>query len=79
MGQTLKEKLKNIARVGWMDSISYQHELGEASKGNKIYPTKKDCHSAHPCIETGRLDDPYTCQAIKVYVISEDAIERIKE
>ncbi len=51
-----------------MDLTDFDHELGEALGGNKIYPNIKDCIKNNRCIDE--------CGIIKVEV---RAVEVIKE
>ena len=36
-------------RHGFMDMVDFQHELGEALGGNKIYPNVEDFKQHNPC------------------------------
>ena len=68
----MKELLKSLRwESGWMDSISYDHELGNASGGTKIYASEEDLRENERCIGT----DGH-CWPIRVFVISEDELKR---
>ena len=36
---------------GWMCAIDFAYELGEASGGNKIYPSLEDLRKHHDCLD----------------------------
>ena len=37
----------------FMDGIDWQHELGEAGSGTRLYPTAEDARAGEKCIDTG--------------------------
>jgi hypothetical protein len=36
--------------VGYMDMVDWEHELGEAKGGNRVYPSVKDLKECRPCV-----------------------------
>ena len=72
IGADLHEAL-SAGRIGWMDSISFQHELGSASGGNTVFPSKKQCLKHHTCI-SGEAQEGMECTAIQVRVLDEEAL-----
>jgi len=38
-------------RVGYMDKVDFDYELGNAKGGNKVFPSIKDLKENKPCIE----------------------------
>lgn len=66
--------------VGWMDSIGFDHELGNRPAGSAVFPSKEDCEKNHPCIkESQELDDDIKCYAKRVYVVDADAFDLFLE
>ena len=59
---------KNKPIEGFMCGIDFQHELGEASGGNVVYPSLKDAETNLPCHKS--------CGVVKVKV---ELVEWVKE
>lgn len=63
------ERLRASRREGWMDSIDFDHELGHAIGGNKIYPDKQEVEALE-CIKAGDY-----CYPKRVYVFDADEFD----
>jgi hypothetical protein len=61
-------------RKGWMDSIDFDHEVGRALGGNKIYPNEQDLRAHNPCIGDPALGND--CTAKRVYVVDADEFDK---
>lgn len=69
------ESLKALeGRIGWMDSIDFDHELGNAIGGNKIYPDREDCEQNNSCIGL-ETQNGVSCYAKRVIVFDADKYE----
>lgn len=42
---------KSEKRIGYMDSVEFDHELSHASKGNRIFPRLADVEREKPCTQ----------------------------
>lgn len=58
-------------KKGWMDSTDFQHELGYAMGGSKIFPSAEDVRTAYPCVAHPDMEHP--CEAQRVVVLDADA------
>lgn len=73
-------KLENIRRIGYMDSTAFQHELGLAPKGNRVFPSVETCKAAHPCIGKEEFCGDHIdcgCEATRVYVFDADEFDKL--
>ena len=52
---------------GWMDNTDFQHELGHALCGVRIFPDADELRKAYPCIENKDMEHP--CEAQRVVVL----------
>jgi hypothetical protein len=81
--QTAETELSRVrgllqrAKEGWMDSIDYHHELGEAWGGNSVYPDKENCEENHACIGKADQDGIVDCVAMRVKVIDADELDKL--
>ncbi len=55
-------------KVGYMDTIDFEHEIGEAKGGSRIYPSPEDLRANESCVETG-------CGIVKVRIEVVEVIE----
>jgi hypothetical protein len=60
-------------REGWMDSTTFENELGVAIGGEKVYADQEDLLASKPC-----LTDPedHYCQPMRVYVFDADEFDK---
>lgn len=56
--------MKNKEVTVYLDGVDFQHEIGEASDGNKVYPSIKDLQSHNSCWES--------CGIVKVKLVFEE-------
>lgn len=70
---TLKELLAT-GKQGWMDATDFDHELGRALGGNRVYPDREDLIKHHPCLRPG---DGCICEAKRVLVFDAETVERL--
>lgn len=73
-------KLRDLlaaGKVGWMDSIGFQHELGCAMGGNTIFPDKDECMEHHKCIIDSAPIEIGECTAMQVRVLDESALAEV--
>ena len=57
-------------KVGWMDSVSFDYELGHALNGEKIYASEEDLRKHSTCIDT----DGYSTVK-RVYIFDADKFD----
>ena len=62
-----------LARVGWMCSIDFQYELGEALGATDVYPSEENLRENRACIDTDEF-----CRAKRVYVFDADEYDAYK-
>ncbi len=46
-----KTSYRSKPKIGYMDAIDFDHELGEALGGNTIYASKEDCLAHRKCAD----------------------------
>jgi hypothetical protein len=69
---------KNKPKIGWMDSITFDHELG-CAPSVRVHDDKEECERQHPCIKecAAKLEpESYDCRAMRVYVFDADEYDR---
>ena len=66
----IDKKILSKGRVGWMDAVDFQHELGEALGGNTIYPSEEDLRKNKSCIDKSEY-----CYPIRVLVFDAKDLE----
>ena len=44
-------KYANRVVRGYMDKVDFDHELGCASGGNRVFPSQKDLERNRPCVD----------------------------
>lgn len=63
-------------KIGWMDSIDFDDELGCALGGNKVYPDQDDCRQNNPCIAASEKST-YRCEPRRVIVFDADELDAV--
>lgn len=57
-------------RRGYMCKIDFDHELGEASGGSKVYASVADLRKEHDCVDT--------CGIVRVHIVLEEVMVETK-
>jgi len=59
-------KKKVQSRKGFMCQVDFMHELGEATGGNRIFPTIKELKKYYPCVaECGIVEVEVTLKKVR--------------
>ena len=63
---TLKIANIEVVRYAYMDKVDFDHEVGCALGGNKVYPSLKDLLENEKCV--------HECGIVKVKIVLEEVI-----
>ncbi len=62
-------------REGWMCAVSFDHELGNASRGDTVYPSIEDLKKYRICVNTAGQENSF-CYPKRVYLFDADEFDK---
>jgi hypothetical protein len=79
--QEASKELTVYAREGWMCSVDFLCEVGSATGGNTVYPSKKNLQDERLCVIVD-AEEPtqYSqyCYPKRVYVMDADEVDKLR-
>ena len=64
---------------GWMCSVDFQHELGEAAGGTTIYASEGDLRKCRTCVNSTAEEDCFCYPSEVVTMSKEDFLELVEK
>ena len=80
LNEAIAELQRRSMKEGWMDSIDFDWEVGEALGGNRVFPSERNCRENKPCIRRSEKEPtgtPGVCFPKRVYVLDADKFDEI--